>query len=323
MDRAKRNKRNYLQAKAAFNTRELDRCANFYAPDHRLMSQQHASPSIRNFFEQTIATWPDIQIDVEHAVAEDDWVMGKSIARATHSGTALGIPATHKLVRTSFWDLHRFNDDGLIIESWNLMDGPSLMRQITPDTGARTIAAYETYAPTYTSLVNATPSEFDAAALRRFATVDMEVLEIGSGPGYDADFVEGLGARVQRTDATRAFLNIQEARGKRCRLLNVITDDLGGPYDGVLALCVLIHVGKDQIDGVLRKIAKAIRPGGAFLVSMRDGDGETLGEYHTVYWRRDDFAARVIAAGFQLEWDAFNRDRSNEDWSVFLARKPS
>lgn len=192
-----------------------------------------------------------------------------------------------------------------------------------PASSARTIASYEGYADTYATLVSKTPSEKDAAALQRLANMGPDLLEIGSGPGHDADYLESLGARVLRTDATRAFLELQSARGKRTRLLNVITDELGGPYDGVLALCVLIHVGKDQTDPVLSKIFSALRPGGAFLVSVRDGEGETFGAYHMVYWRRDEFAARLEEAGFIAEWGEFSTDSDGEDWLTFLARKPS
>lgn len=321
---AQRNKQNYLAAKAAFNARDLDACVAHYAPDHRIISQHHsAPPGIKRFFEDTIATWPDIQLRVEHVVAEDNYVMGRSIATATHTSTVMGIAPTHRSVTTTFWDLHRFNSDGLIAETWNLMDALSIMEQVkaaAPDDD-RTIASYEEYATTYASLVNPIPSDFDAAAMRRFAAVGGSVLEIGSGPGTDADFIESLGVHVDRTDATRAFLDMQMARGKQARLLNVISDDLGGPYDGVMALCVLIHVDREHIDGVLAKIFNAIRPGGALLVSMRDGDGETRGDFHTIYWRREAFSERLRAAGFAVEWAEFNTDRSKEDWNTFLARR--
>lgn len=129
MDQAKRNKQNYLAAKAAFNARDLDACVAHYAQNHRLISAQ-AAPPIRQFFEGTIATWPDIQINVEHAVAEDDWVMGRSIATATHTNTVMGVPPTNRQVQSQFWDLHRFDADGRMVESWNLMDALAIMQQI-------------------------------------------------------------------------------------------------------------------------------------------------------------------------------------------------
>lgn len=191
-------------------------------------------------------------------------------------------------------------------------------------TSAQTIAAYEDYAEQYSRNVAHVPSANDEAALRRIATAagpGGRILEIGSGPGWEADFIEALGVSVRRTDATQRFLEIQQARGKSADILNVITDDLGGPYDAIVAMCVLIHVPRDQIDNVLAKIAQALRPDGAVLVSMRDGDGETSGSYHTVFWRRDQFAGRLQAAGLSVEWESRSIDVDKDAWHTFLARK--
>ncbi|HKU94380.1 MAG TPA: ester cyclase [Vineibacter sp.] len=129
---ARRNKQNYLRAKAAYNARDLDTCTAYYAPDHQIMSKPtpRGREHIRKFFQETFATWPDIRIVVENTLAEDDWVMGRSTTIATHSRPVMGVPATHKIIETTFWDLHRFNDEGLIIETWNLMDGLSIMHQL-------------------------------------------------------------------------------------------------------------------------------------------------------------------------------------------------
>ena len=190
----------------------------------------------------------------------------------------------------------------------------------------QTIQSYEDHAERYDALVPQIPNANDQATLRRVAQIAGSgrlVLEVGSGPGRDADFLETLGVRVRRTDATRRFLELQAARGKQGELLNIVTDELGGPYDAVLGLCVLIHVPRDQIDDVLSKIAASLRPGGAFLVSMRDGDGETGGIYHTVYWRRDAFAACLERAGLTLLWDDFGNDSDGDPWNTFLTVKPS
>lgn len=129
---AARNKANYLKAKEAFNNKRVDECILFYAPDHEVKSKQSEKgrAGIQNFLEGLHQTWTDIQITVEHAVAEDNWVMGRSVATATHSKTVLGVPPTNKQIVAAFWDLHLFNDEGLIIETWNLMDSLAIMQQL-------------------------------------------------------------------------------------------------------------------------------------------------------------------------------------------------
>ncbi|RAZ89781.1 methyltransferase type 12 [Mesorhizobium hawassense] len=190
----------------------------------------------------------------------------------------------------------------------------------------QTISSYEDYAERYDTIVRHVPNESGQASLKRLVALAGKggrILEVGSGAGYDADFLESLGVTVRRTDATKRFLELQAARGKQGELLDLLIDDLGGPYDAVLALAVLIHVPRDQTDQVLAKIEGSLRPGGAFLASMRNGDGETEGNCHTVLWRRDDFASRLEGAGLVLLRDDFNVGRNSEEWNTFLAVKPA
>ena len=129
---AARNKENYLKAKAAFNNRRVDECILFYATNHEVKSKQSEKgrDGIQKFLEGLHQTWPDIQITVEHSVAENNWVMGRSVATATHSQVVLGVQPTDKKITATFWDLHLFDEDGLIIETWNLMDSLAIMQQI-------------------------------------------------------------------------------------------------------------------------------------------------------------------------------------------------
>ena len=129
---AARNKENYLKAKEAFNNKRVDECILFYAKNHEVKSKQgeKGRDGIHKFLEGLHQTWPDIQITVEHSVAEDNWVMGRSVATATHSQVVLGIQPTDKKITATFWDLHLFDEDGLIIETWNLMDNLAIMQQI-------------------------------------------------------------------------------------------------------------------------------------------------------------------------------------------------
>ena len=127
-----RNKANYLAAKAAYNARELDQCLSFYAGEHQIMSRS-APPGreqIRAFLEGTLAAWPDLRLEVAQVVAEDDWVMGRCVATATHTTVVMGVPPTGKSVVTTFWDLHRFDERGVIVQTWNLMDSLALMHQL-------------------------------------------------------------------------------------------------------------------------------------------------------------------------------------------------
>jgi predicted ester cyclase len=132
LEKAKRNKENYLKAKEAFNKKELERCLSYYSEDHEMKSTpgEKGRHVIQKFFEGMHAAWGELSISVEHVVAEDNWVMGRSIATATHSKPVMGVAPTNKTIRASFWDLHFFNEEGKITESWNLIDNAAILKQI-------------------------------------------------------------------------------------------------------------------------------------------------------------------------------------------------
>ena len=104
----------------------------FYARGHQILSRPTppGREHVRAFLEGTLAGWPDLQLEVAQVVAEDDWVMGRCVADATHTTAVMGVPPTGKRVMTTFWDLHRFDEAGLIVQTWNLMDGLALLQQL-------------------------------------------------------------------------------------------------------------------------------------------------------------------------------------------------
>jgi SAM-dependent methyltransferase len=108
----------------------------------------------------------------------------------------------------------------------------------------------------------------DALALRPAGST---VLEVGSGPGYDAAFMETMGARVERTDATAGFVAHLRNQGHAARQLNVLTDELGGPYGMVYAFAVFQHFEEYQCNLALQRCADALIPGGVLAVSFREG----------------------------------------------------
>lgn len=127
-----RNKENYLKAKAAFNRNDMVGCMSYYAPDHHILSRdvgpgrQHIERHLSSMRE----SWPDLVIVVEHAVAEDDWVVGRCTTTATHAQTVMGAAPTNRQVQAAFWDMHRFDADGRIVETWNLADSLAIMQQL-------------------------------------------------------------------------------------------------------------------------------------------------------------------------------------------------
>ena len=185
------------------------------------------------------------------------------------------------------------------------------------DSNRQALKWYDENYDYYDSLIDPEPSKNREEALRRLVAEvppGGRILEFGSASGRDADFVEFLGRKVRRTDITPGFITIQAKRGRKVERLDILTGDYAGPYDGIFAMCVMLHVRPEATDAVLAKIADALDPGGVFLVSVRE-----VGDERATAWSRDAFAERLEAAGLEVIWD--DRDNDGDQWIVFLARK--
>ncbi|WP_188894699.1 NUDIX domain-containing protein [Microlunatus endophyticus] len=191
-----------------------------------------------------------------------------------------------------------------------------------------TRGSYQAAADVYTQ--RSRPSGIGKLAifLDRFAAFVAEgrVLEVGSGPGWDAAHLEDLGLTVQRTDITPAFVEMMRAEGHDAYLLDVRSDDLGGPWDGVLANAVLLHLNRAEFTVVLQRIAVAVRDGGIFAFTLKEGDGDSWSEDKLgsprwfVYWREPAVRAELRAAG----WTVISVDHhtgTRGDWLHILARR--
>jgi predicted ester cyclase len=42
----------------------------------------------------------------------------------------LGVAPTNKKIETTFWEVHHFDEQGLIIETWNMIDNMAIMQQL-------------------------------------------------------------------------------------------------------------------------------------------------------------------------------------------------
>lgn len=195
---------------------------------------------------------------------------------------------------------------------------------------ARTLATYEAYARNYALLTGRQPDPDRRYWLERLCReigTGARLLEIGSGTGRDADYLERLGVQVRRSDAAQAFLDIQAERGSAADLLNVVTDDIAPPgdpgYDAIVALGVLIHVDRPALPGVLGKVRAALRPQrGLFLVSMREGERDDVSPgWFVSHWGPGQFERVLIEAAFVIEGTGRYVDSDGDVWRTSLCRR--
>ena len=192
-----------------------------------------------------------------------------------------------------------------------------------------TVASYERCAIDYAHSTAPATQQCDRPLLQRLLGAvrgDETVLEIGSGPGWEADWLEQAGLTVRRTDAAEAFLAFQRQRGKAAESLDVVRDPVGGTYGAILALYVFQHVDRQALPAVLSKVAAALRPGGALLFTVLEGEGESIESgsgsqpYYIARWRQDELEHLLGPLGLQLLWSGTSED-SEGRWLSLLFRR--
>jgi hypothetical protein len=151
------------------------------------------------------------------------------------------------------------------------------------------------------------------------------VLELGSGPGWDADQLERPGLSVIRTDGAPAFVQRLRDLGHEAHVLDVRAAHFGGPYDGVLASAVLLHVSRQELLQVLGRVHRAVRDAGVFGFTLKEGDGDAWTRAkidlprHFVYWREPELRNALRTTGWRvvsIDHVAGRRD----DWLYVLAK---
>ncbi|HJT47088.1 MAG TPA: ester cyclase [Nitrososphaeraceae archaeon] len=119
------------------NEHNLTALDNYYTPNvtqHNPLAAQ-AKQGFKQFFTPFFSAFPDIHTTIEHIVAENHVVLVFLNWTGTHKGEFHGIPPTNKTVNMRTADLFRIDDNGTIVEHWDVADPLYLLQQI----GALTI----------------------------------------------------------------------------------------------------------------------------------------------------------------------------------------
>ena len=85
---------------------------------------------VEAFFRMQLAAFPDLRLDVQDVVADDDKVVARVWYTGTQHGAFMGMPATGKSVDVQLIDIFRFGDDGLVAEHWGVIDLLTMMQHL-------------------------------------------------------------------------------------------------------------------------------------------------------------------------------------------------
>lgn len=198
----------------------------------------------------------------------------------------------------------------------------------TASPNARTLDVYEQRADRYRATLRPAPDWHVAFLDRVAASLDpgAAVLELGSGTGGDARYLAGLGLAVQPSDGAGAFVDAMGREGLAPLRIDVLTDDLGGPWDAVVAFAMLLHLAPDELGAVLDRVYDAVRPDGTLALSVKEGDGSGWSDHKLglprffTYWRPGPLTTLLDEHRWTVDV-LERRAGTRDDWILVIARR--
>lgn len=199
------------------------------------------------------------------------------------------------------------------------------------ESNSRTIESYNGHIQEY---LDGTPQKVSGFVKewidRTFADVpkDAHILEFGSAFGRDAAYLQNQGYQITCTDATPAFVDLLREKGFDANVLNAITDELPQNIGVVFANAVLLHFTRDEAAAVISKVYDALKPGGVFAFTLKQGDGEEWSEDKLgaprffTYWTDKQIHDVLTNAGFgDISMWGDRVDARNVKWLQIIAKK--
>lgn len=192
-----------------------------------------------------------------------------------------------------------------------------------------TLAFYEERAPHYTLSFGQAPSRHLDGFLDRLPA-GATILELGCGGGRDSARIIERGFALDATDGVAAMVRKANERfDVGARQMRFDELDAENSYDAVWAHACLLHVARADLPDVLRRIHRALRPGGWHFANYKLGAGEgrdLLGRLHN-FAPSDWLLDRYRYAGFAIveteEYPGMATDGTQRDWLALTARKGS
>lgn len=156
-----------------------------------------------------------------------------------------------------------------------------------------------------------------------YINLEDSILELGSGTGRDADYIESKGYRVFRTELANSFIEYQRKQGKDIVCFNAIYGDLGNKFNVILALAVFLHFNEEEFLQAIQNSKKHLFENGILVLRMKAGEGDEYSDHKMggmrffKYWSATQITEVLIENGFTID-DV--RETQDGKWIHVIAR---
>jgi SAM-dependent methyltransferase len=157
-----------------------------------------------------------------------------------------------------------------------------------------------------------------------------QVLDIGSGPGYDAGYLAQKYS-VTGIELSKRFMQIAQFENPSVNFINadITKYDIGSNrYRGVWARDSIHHIPEAGLDELFKKISGSLVDEGVFYVIVREGAGEIVEKETSNYvttekffhlFSEDELRQHAQKAGFKVV--KIERSKRSHNWLIGVFKK--
>ena len=118
-----------------------------------------------------------------------------------------------------------------------------------------------------------------------------KILDVGCGSGRNTLTFKQLGFEVIAFDASKELVKLASSKINH-KILHMKIEDMNWQeeFDGIWAMASLLHFKREEMEYNVQKILTALKPGGTFFLSLKEGKNEGFdekGRFFTYYSKEE------------------------------------
>ncbi len=161
-----------------------------------------------------------------------------------------------------------------------------------------------------------------------------KILDLGCGTGRDSRWFLEKGFKVIGVDFSSGMLKIAKKNAPKAKFIQKDIRKVNFPenyFDGIWCSFVLLHLKRDEILPLIKRIKKFLRKGGVLFVATKEGKGEIIEPEHLneklkmfeTFFQKKELGDLIKKADYEILKSTIDTDRkeSEEKIIIILAKK--
>lgn len=162
-----------------------------------------------------------------------------------------------------------------------------------------------------------------------------DVLEIGSGDGANAKYIESLGYNVTASDTAPDFIEASRNLGLETIEFNALEDEFPKTYFAIFCWRVFVHFTKEDALRIIKRAYDNLKENGVFIFNAINRETKSVdnewadfsGEYHMGaeryynYYKKEELDEIINQTDFNIESFHQEGGKANNKWLVYVLKK--